>query len=175
MPGLTLAHLLGAAVVITDIRYAVDDLFAVQLQNNAERTMRRWVVRTEVEEHEVLVVGAALHAPLFRFKGQRLHLQILFGFGQLKRREFGSARRVIFTQRVTFPGLRHHDAAQVRVTVESNAKQIPGFTLIPVSVREQFGEGRYVQVVFCQRHLQHDVAVTIDRNQMVENGKIRGR
>ncbi|SQC40383.1 Uncharacterised protein [Klebsiella pneumoniae] len=56
MPGLTLAHLLGAAVVITDIRYAVDDLFAVQLQNNAERTMRRWVVRTEVEEHEVLVV-----------------------------------------------------------------------------------------------------------------------
>nr|VXZ82152.1 Uncharacterised protein [Klebsiella pneumoniae] len=112
-------------MVITDIRYAVNDLFAVQLQNNAERTMRRWVVRTEVEEHEVLVVGAALHAPLFRFKGQRLHLQILFGFGQLKRVELGGTRRIIFTQRVTFPGRRHHDATQVRVTIEGNAKHFP--------------------------------------------------
>ena len=174
VPGLTLAHLLGAAVVITDIRYAVDDLFAVQLQNNAERTMRRWVVRTEVEEHEVLVVGAALHAPLFRFKGQRLHLQILFGFGQLKRVELGGARRIIFTQRVTFPGRRHHDATQVRVTIEGNAKHFPGFTLIPVGVGEQFGEGRQMQIVFRQRHLEHDVAVAIDGDQVIENGKIRG-
>ncbi|CDK44692.1 hypothetical protein [Escherichia coli IS1] len=175
MPGLALAHFLRTTVVVADVWYAVDNLFAIELQNDTESPVRRRVVRAEVEEHEVLVFGSALHPPLFRFEGQGFHLQILFGFGQLKRREFGSARRVIFTQRVTFPGLRHHDAAQVRVTVESNAKQIPGLTLIPVSVREQFGEGRYVQVVFCQRHLQHDVAVTIDRNQMVENGKIRGR
>ncbi|GDW23402.1 hypothetical protein ExPUPEC119_01918 [Escherichia coli] len=122
VPGLAFAHFLSATVVVTDVWYAVDNLFAIKLQNDTESTVRRRVVRTEVEEHEVLVFGAALHPPLFRFEGQGFHLQILFGFGQLKRREFGSARRVIFTQRVTFPGLRHHDAAQVRVTVECNAK-----------------------------------------------------
>ena len=122
VPGLAFAHFLSATVVVTDVWYAVDNLFAIKLQNDTESTVRRRVVRTEVEEHEVLIFGAALHPPLFRFEGQGLHLQILFGFGQLKRREFGSARRVIFTQRVTFPGLRHHDAAQVRVTVECNAK-----------------------------------------------------
>ena len=175
VPGLTLAHLLGAAVVITDVRYAVDDLFAIQLQNNTECTVGRRVVRTEVEEHEVLVVGAALHAPLFRFEGQRFHLQILLGFGQLKRIEFGSARRIVFTQRVAFPGRRHHDAAQIRVAIEGHAKHFPGFTLIPVGVGEQFGESRQMQIVFRQRHLEHDVAVAVDRNQMIENGKIRGR
>ena len=31
-----------------------------------------------------------------------------------------------------------------------------------------------MQIVFRQRHLEHDVAVAVDRNQMIENGKIRG-
>ena len=174
VPGLALAHLLGAAVVVTDIRHAVDDLFAIQLQNNAEGTVRGRVVRTEVEEHEVLVVGAAFHAPLFRFESQRFHLQILFGFGQLKRIEFGGARRVVFTQRVAFPGRRHHDATQIWVAIEGNTKHFPGFTFIPVGVGEQFGEGWQMQIVFRQRHLEHDVAVAVDGNQVIENGKIRG-
>lgn len=105
------------------------------------------MVRAEVKEHKVLVFGPALHAPLFRFEGQRFHFQILFGFGQLKRVKFGCARRVVFTQRVAFPGRRHHDAAQIRVTIEGHAKHLPGFTLIPVGVREQFGEGRQMQIV----------------------------
>lgn len=31
-----------------------------------------------------------------------------------------------------------------------------------------------MQIVFRQRHLEHDVAVAIDRDQVIENGKIRG-
>ena len=173
VPGLALAHFLCAAVVITHVRHAVDDLFAIKLQDNTECTVRRRVVRAEVEEHKVLVFGTALHAPLFRFEGQRFHFEVLLGFSQLKRIEFGGARRIIFTQRVAFPGVRHHDATQIRVAVEGNAKHLPGFTLIPVGVREEFGKGRHVQIVFRQCHLEHDIAVAIDRNQVVENGKIR--
>ena len=40
VPGLALGHLLGATVVVADVRHAVDDLFAVQLQDDAERTVR---------------------------------------------------------------------------------------------------------------------------------------
>ena len=40
MPGLAFAHLLRAAVVVTDIGHAVDNLFAIELQNNTERTVR---------------------------------------------------------------------------------------------------------------------------------------
>ncbi|MNC64578.1 hypothetical protein D3C75_1147950 [compost metagenome] len=119
------------------------------------------MVWTEVEEHEVLVFGAALHAPVFRLEGQRFHLQILLGFGQLKRIEFSGARRIIFTQRVTSPRRRHHDARQVRVAIESHAKHFPGLTLIPVSVREQFGDGRQMHVVFRQCHLEHDIRITV--------------
>ena len=175
MPGLTFAHLLSATVVVADVRYAVDNLFAIKLQNNTECTVRRRVVRAEVKEHKVLVFGPTLHPPLFRFEGQRFHFQILLGFGQLKRIEFGGARRVVFTQRVAFPGRRHHDATQVRVAVKGDAEHFPGFTLIPVGVREKFGQRRYVQIVFRQRYLEHDVAVAVDGDQVVENGKIRGR
>ncbi len=161
MPGLTLAHLLSTTVVVTDIRHAVDNLFAIKLKNNTECTVRRRVVWTEVEEHEVLIVGTALHAPVFRLESQRFHLQILFGFGQLKRVEFGGARRIVFTQRVTRPGWRHHDARQVRVAVEGHAEHFPGFTLIPVGVREKFCEGRQMHVVFRQCHLEHDIRVAV--------------
>ena len=132
------------------------------------------MVRTEVEEHEVLVFGTALHAPVFRFEGQRLHFQILLRFGQLKRIEFGGARRVVFTQRMALPGMWHQQARQVRVTFDINTKHFPGFTLIPVGVREQFGEGRHTQIVFRQCHLEHDIAIAFNGNQVVENGKIRG-
>ncbi len=99
--------------------------------------------------------GAALHAPLFRFKGQRLHLQILFGFGQLKRVELGGARWIIFTQRVTFPGRRHRDATQVRVTIEV----MPNISQVSRSYRVGVGNGLVkvseMQIVFRQRHLEH--------------------
>src|SRR5688572_1441914 len=78
VPGLALAHFLSTTVVVTDVRHAVDNLFAIKLQNDTECTVRRRMVRTEVEEHEVLIFGATLHAPVFRLEGQRLHLEFFF-------------------------------------------------------------------------------------------------
>src|SRR5471032_2301002 len=89
--------------------------------------------------------------------------------------ELGGACRIVFTQRVPFPRLRHHDARQVRVAIEGNTKHFPGFALVPVSIREYFGQSRNMEIVFSQCHLEHDVAITLDGDQMVENGKIRGR
>ena len=161
MPGLTLAHFLSTTVVVTDIRNAVDNLFAIKLKNNTECTVRRRVVWTEVEEHEVLVFGTTLHAPVFRLEGQRFHLQILLGFGQLKRIEFSRTCRVVFTQRMAGPGLRHHDARQMRVAVEGHTEHFPGFTLVPVGVREKFCERRQMHVVFRQCHLEHDIRIAV--------------
>src|SRR3546814_19671856 len=77
MPGLALTHLLGTAMVVADVRHAVDDLFAVELQHDAERTMRGRMIGAEIEEHEVLVVGALLHAPIFGLEQQRFLIEIL--------------------------------------------------------------------------------------------------
>ncbi|XMR53605.1 hypothetical protein ACLK2G_12130 [Escherichia coli] len=77
VPGLALAHLLGAAVVIADVGHAVADLFPVELQHQAEGAVRGGVVRPEVQEHVVLVLVAAGHAPLFRLEQQVVLLLIL--------------------------------------------------------------------------------------------------
>ena len=44
VPRLPLAHLLGAAVVIADVGHRVDDLFAVELQHDAEHAVRARMV-----------------------------------------------------------------------------------------------------------------------------------
>src|SRR3546814_3336635 len=75
MPGLAFTHLLGTAMVVADVRHAVDDLFAVELQHDAERTMRGRMIGAEIEEHEVLVVGALLHAPIFGLEQQRFLIE----------------------------------------------------------------------------------------------------
>ena len=175
MPGLTFTHFFSTTVVVTDIRYTVDNLFTIKLHDDTEGTVRRWVVRAQVEEHKVLIIGTAFHAPVFWFEGHAFHFQIFFLLCQLKRIELGSTRRVIFTQRMAFPALWHHDTCQVWVPNDINTEHFPGFALIPVGVGKQPGDGRNMQIVFGQCHLEHDVAITFNRNEMVENRKIRGR
>ena len=63
VPRLALAHLLGAAVVVADVRNRVDDLLAVQLQHDAQHAVRAGMLRAEVEEHEVVVAVAAARMP----------------------------------------------------------------------------------------------------------------
>ena len=45
VPGLALAHLLGAAVVEADVGHGVDDLLAVELQHDAEDAVGAGVLR----------------------------------------------------------------------------------------------------------------------------------
>lgn len=63
----------------------------------------------------------------------------------------------------------------MRMAVEGDAKQVKGFPLIPVGVGEQAGHRRQVQVLFGQGHLEHNIAITIDGDQVVEHGEIRRR
>ncbi|MCY1515733.1 hypothetical protein D9M68_503320 [compost metagenome] len=174
MPGLALGHLLGATVVVADLRNAIEDLFTVQLQDDAERTVGGRVVRAEVEEHEVLVVAVAFHAPVFGLEAQRFLFQVLLGGGQGEGIELGGARRVVLAQRVTLPGRRHHDAGQVRVAGEGDAVHVPHFALVPVGVRPDAGGGRQVEVALGQGDLDHHVTITLQRHQVVEHAEVGG-
>ena len=172
MPGLTLGHLLGATVVVADVRYAVDDFFAVQLQDDAEGTVGRRVVRTQVEEHVVLVGAGTLHAPVFRAEARGLFFKLLLGEIEAERVEFRGTGREVLAQRVTFPGRRHHDARQVRVTREVDAEHVPDFALVPAGIRPDAGHGWDAQVALGQRDLDHHIAVTSQRHQVIEHGEI---
>ena len=160
MPRLALGHFLGTTVVVADVRHAVDDFFAVQLQDDTEGTVSRRVVRAQVEEHVVLVGAGTLHAPVFRTEPRRFFFKLLLGEVEAERVEFGGARREVLAQRVTFPGRRHHDARQVRVAREVDAEHVPDFTLVPAGVWPDAGHGRDAQVALAQRDLDHHVAVT---------------
>ena len=92
------------------------------------------MVRAEIEEHEIFIRSAALHAPFFRLEQQRFLLHVLLGNRQCKRIELGSTRRIFLAQRMALPGARQHDALQIRVTIEGDAEQIPDFALVPVGV-----------------------------------------
>ena len=175
MPTLAFGHLLGTTVVVADFRYAIDDFLTVELQNDAERTVRRRVVGAEVEEHVVLMLAAAFHAPVFRFEARGFFFQLLLGQGQAERIKFSGARRVILAQRVTFPRGRHHDPRQVRVAAEVDAIEVPDFALVPVGVGPDAGDAGHIQITFAQGDLEHDVAVTRQRHQVIEHGEIRIR
>src|SRR6185295_5132694 len=58
MPGLSLAHLLGAAMVVANIGYCVDNLLAVKLQHYAEHSVSTRMLWAQIEEHEVSFFAA---------------------------------------------------------------------------------------------------------------------
>ena len=84
MPGLALAHLFRAPVVVADVGYRIDDLLAVHLQLDAEYAVRAGMVRPEVEEHEIRVAPAASCRTL-RAQSQGLLLRVLLRVGQARR------------------------------------------------------------------------------------------
>ncbi|MNZ58843.1 hypothetical protein D3C78_768600 [compost metagenome] len=133
------------------------------------------MVRAEVEEHVVLVVAVALHAPVFGFEAHSLLLEVLLGGGQRVGIELGGTRRVVLAQRVTLPGRRHHDAAEVRVAGEGDAVHVPDFPLVPVGVGPDTGGGGQVEVALGQGDLDHHVTITLQRHQVVEHTEVGGR
>ncbi|MNS46032.1 hypothetical protein D3C72_785150 [compost metagenome] len=175
VPGLALAHLLGTAVVIADVGHAVADLFPVELQHQAEGAVGRGVVGAEVKEHVVLVLVATGHAPLFGLEQQVVLLLILLDRIEHEGIELGGAGRVVLAQRVSLPALGHHDAGEMGVTVEGDAHQIPDFPLVPVGVGEVAADGGQVQIALHQRHLQHHIGVTVDGDEVIEDGEVAAR
>ena len=59
-----LAQLLDAAMEIAEHRVEVDDLFAVELQDDAEDAMGRWMLRAHVDEHLAVAERVELGFPL---------------------------------------------------------------------------------------------------------------
>ena len=175
VPGLALAHLFGAAMVIADVRHRADDLFAVELQHHPEHTVHGWMVRAHVEEHELAVGGLAFHAPVFRLELERVFFLVLAFRVQMQWLEFGRARGVILAQRMAFPGRRHHDAAQIRVAVEHDAEHVPDFALVPVGVGPDAGRGRGGQVVVEQRYLEPDLGHRRQTQQVIDDREVAGR
>src|SRR2546421_8077999 len=47
---------------------------------------------------------------------------------------------VVLAQREAFPGWRHQDAAQVGMTVEADAEQVPGLAFVPVGGGPNLGQ-----------------------------------
>jgi len=59
-----------AAMVITNIGNAIDNIFTVQLQHNTESTVCRRMVWSEIQKHKIfgVIFVRAFHSPLFGFE-----------------------------------------------------------------------------------------------------------
>ena len=115
VPGLPLTHLLGAAVVVADVRHGVHKDLAIQLQRNAEHAVHAGVIGPEIQKHEFGVPRLAGHAPFFRVEAQGLLLHLLPLLGKRIGLHLCGPRRVVLAQRVTLPGRGQHDAGEIGV------------------------------------------------------------
>ncbi len=174
VPALALGHLLGAAMVVADLRHAIEDFLAIELQDDTEGTVGRRVVRAEVEEHVVLVLAVALHAPVLGLEAQGFLFQVLLGGVQAVGIELGGARRVVLAQRMAFPGRWHQHASEERVAIEGDAEHVPDLALVPVGVGPDGDGGGQLHVAFAERDLDHHVAVSLQRHQVIEDAEVGG-
>src|SRR5579864_3908042 len=53
---------------------------------------------------------------------------------------------IVLAQGMSFPGFRHQDAAEIGVTIEGDAQQIPGLPLMPVGRRPDAGQAGNVRI-----------------------------
>ena len=118
--GLRFAGFFDAGVQIADDRLGFEHDFAVELQNHAQHAVRGRVLRPHVEDHRLGRAGGRLDC---------------------RRRAHGSAlsaclakplNGIILAERMSFPFVRHQDAAQVGMALEANAEQIETLALVPV-------------------------------------------
>ena len=132
MPALALGDLFLAPVMIADIEDGVHDLFAVELQDDAQNAVGPGVVRTQVEEHEVPAVPRRGKTPLL---GPEPHGVLLFDLSFVGERvpsQFGAARGVLLPERMAFPGGRHQDAAEMGMAFRADAEHVPELAFVPV-------------------------------------------
>src|SRR6185437_14652311 len=161
MPSLALAHLLRAAVMKTNLRHRIHDLFSVQLENHAQHAVSAWMLWPNVQEQDFAIGRAAPHTPFLGTEPQRLLLRELLLVRELEFAHLRCARRVILTQRVACPSTRHEDTDQVRMSGEADAEHIPHFALVPVRRRPQMGHSVGRKSILLERSLYAEVLVAI--------------
>src|SRR5690554_1658460 len=81
---------------------------------------------------------------------------------------------MVLAQRVTLPGGRAENTAEVRMSGKDDAEQVPHFPLLPVGSRPQANGGGHVQVAALQGHLETDVTIAGKRGEMVDHSEIAG-
>src|SRR5919204_6218990 len=65
-------------------------------------------------------------------------------------------RHVVLPKREAFPGLGHQDAPQVGMAIELDAKEIPGFALVPVCRRPDRRQAGHMRIRHARRALDPD-------------------
>src|SRR6185437_17129065 len=85
---------------------------------------------------------------------------------------FSRPRRMILTQWMASPGLRHQNAGQVRMILKHDAKHVPYFALIPVGGCPDIGSSIQCEVVALEWYFDSDIFVAIEGQQMVNNGEV---
>src|SRR5579872_1847479 len=139
VPGLALAHLLRAPMMKADLRNAVNNDFAIELQNNSQHAMSSRMLRTHVQEDEIARCARPLHPPFFGSEPKRFLLGFLLVLWKLEGSHFCCASGMILTQWMPHPTLGHQNTGKVRVAVKNDAKHIPHFAFIPVRRRPDIG------------------------------------
>ena len=172
MPRLALAHLLGAPVVVADVRHRIDHHFAVELQGDAEHAVNAGVVGTQVEEHEVRVFGAAGHAPCLRLEAQAFLLGVKQLIGHAEGIHLGGAGRVLLAQGVPLPKGWRKDAVEIRMAFEVDPEHVVGLALVPIGGGPNGGQARQAAVAIGQRHLDAQIRILLQGDQVVEHREV---
>ena len=175
MPGLPLSHLFRAAVMETDLRHRIHDFLAVKLQDDAQHSMGSGMLRSDVEEEEILAVAAGPHAPVLGPEAHRLLFGFLLFVGQLERTHFRSSRGMILAKRMSHPGLRHKQAFQVWMSLKADPEHVPDFPFVPVRRWPKIGTRINRRLVPLERHFNADVLVPVKRQQVVHQREVACR
>ena len=147
VPALALTHFLGAAMMEADFRHRIHDHLAIKLKHNTQHAVGSGMLRPHIEKDEVFIVVAPLHSPFLGTETQRLLLCLLFFLRQVEGTHFGRPRRMILSQWMASPGLRHQNSGQVRMILEHDAEHVPDFALIPVGRWPDVGSSIQSEVV----------------------------
>ena len=117
---LRLAGLLDAGVQVADVGHDAHDGFAIDLQHQAQHAVRRRMLRAHVQDHRLVL------RPRLQRRGRWSHVRHALAV---------ALDGIILAQRMAFPVFRHHDARQVRMSVEANAEQVEDLALEEICAR----------------------------------------
>src|ERR1035438_1281210 len=80
---------------------------------------------------------------------------------------------VILAQRMPFPIVRQHDAAQVGMVEEADAKEVEHFALVPVGAAPDSGDGIDYGIRTSEAALETQALVTLDAVQVIDDFETR--
>jgi len=130
------------------------------------------MIGAHIQEHEIAVFAVPAHAPILRHETQSILFDFLLLVGKTEGLRFGRAGIMILAQRMPLPSRRHNYAPKMRMAFKNDAEHIPYFTLVPIGRRPEIADRRERQVGLDQRNFDADIFVAVERQQMIDDGKL---